>query len=182
MALLCIYIIRSSFRLILALIHPPTWPLGTFTLITWSLHITWRSESRHPRQTHSGRECLCSWVRLGAMYARWLRFSATWCSGDTTQVPSSGFPMELALLGTDLSLQCGQLWTALDTALDTALLSMQAIASVSVQLLPWLSVNPGTMAKCSVHSVHPNSPRDPVCSGPVTDFASLRAVIILDLP
>ena len=42
--------------------------------------------------------------------------------------------------------------------------------------------NPGTMAKCSVHSVHPNSPRDPVCSGPVTDFASLRAVIILDLP
>ena len=51
------------------------------------------------------------------------------------------FPMELALLGTDLSLQCGQLWTVL----DTTLLFTRAIASVSVKLPPWLSVGYWTL-------------------------------------
>ena len=54
---------------------------------------------------------------------------------DTTQVPSSNFPTELALLGTDLFMWCGQLWTAP----DTALLFTRVIASLSVQLPPWLS-------------------------------------------
>ena len=49
---------------------------------------------------------------------------------DTTQVPSSNFPTELALLGTNLFLWCGQLWTAP----DTALLFTRAIASILVQL------------------------------------------------
>ena len=81
------------------------------------------------------------------------------------------FPMELALLATDLSLQCGQLWTALDTALDTALLSMQAIASVSVQLLPWLSVESRTLLiktlgrwQSAAYTVYIRTPRETLCA------------------
>ena len=88
-----------------------------------------------------GRECQCALVRLGGMYAQWLLFSATWRSGDMIRVPDSDYPTELALLGTDLSLQCSQLWTAL----DTTLLFTRTIASVSVKLPPWLSVGYRTL-------------------------------------
>ena len=41
--------------------------------------------------------------------------------------------------------------------------------------------DPVSVAKRSVHGVHPDFPRDPVCSGPVTDSASFRAMTILNL-
>ena len=57
------------------------------------------------------------------------------------QVPESDYPTELALIVTDLSLQCGQFWTAL----ATTLLFTRTIASVSVRLPPWLSVGYRTL-------------------------------------
>ena len=63
------------------------------------------------------------------------------CRWDMTQVPFSVFPTEMALLGTNLSLRCGQCWTAP----DTSLLFTWAIASVSMQLPLRLSVGSRTL-------------------------------------
>lgn len=139
---------RSSFHPILALTHPPNWPLGMFTLIMWLLHITCRSGSRHPRHTYSSRERPCFLVRLGGMYALWCLFSATWFSRDTTQVHSSNFPMELAMFGTNLSLRCGQLWIAPDTALLYAGHSFRiSAATTTAQWIPDSRLRPWNSGK-----------------------------------